>query len=176
MKFVKTGKWLILFLAMTACTKMCGSKHANLSPEEVVEAYLDVALNMTSVDDKAYLMQYTTGQLRYAIETATDEAIMNAYIKRKYKLLAYSVVERRDRRPKEVEITFELTYKDLNDFDANNQTVNISEEDAATTKTENTVRVVKVQNLWLISDVVGKKTTIDFPVRPQDVIKSQAPN
>lgn len=175
MKLFKSWQILFACVVLMGCTRTCGPSHADLSPEEVVEAYLDIALNMTSVDDKVNLMRYTTGQLRYAIETATDEAIINAYIKRKYKLLAYSVVERRDRRPKEVEITFELTYKDLNDFDENQNSVTISEDEAATTKTENTVRVIKQNDVWLISDVVGKKTTIDFPVRPQDVIKSGAP-
>ena len=100
-------------ILLTGCTSMCGVKRASMSPEQVVEAYLQVALNMKDVSERDHLMEFTTGNLKHAIESASPETIKTAYVDRRYNLLNYSVVERRDRTPRETEITFQLTYNDL---------------------------------------------------------------
>ncbi len=55
---------LLMTLLCTSCVKSCGTKGpADLNPEEVVEAYLEVALNMTALEQKEALLFYTTGPL-----------------------------------------------------------------------------------------------------------------
>lgn len=152
-----------LVVVLVGCTRSCTKSHASMSPEQVVEAYLDTAFSLTSTDQRAYLTRYTTGNLKHAIDTATDQTILDAYINRKFKIVQYSVVERTDRRPREVEIVFQLSFKETSEG---------NENDIPTTTTENTVSVVKENNLWLISNVLGKKTSIDFPVSPDSVIKA----
>jgi hypothetical protein len=155
-----------VFLFLSCCEKFCNKSHESMTPEEVVEAYLDIALNMESVDERDDLLQYTTGSIREDLEKATDEVIRKAYVDKKFKLERYSVVERRDRTPRETEITFELSYKDLGDNPKN------SASDAVTVSTENTVAVVRVKSQWLIKEVLNKKSTFDFPVTPDTEIKS----
>ena len=151
--------WIIglMLVCFGSCAKMCQKKHSDMSPEEVVEAYLDVALNMTAVKQRVFLLQYTTGQLYEAINQVSDDIIEDAYITKKYKLKSYTVVERRDRTPRETEITFELIYDDYGDE---------SDEDGnevAKITSENTVSVVRSQGLWLIRNVLNKKPSFYFP-------------
>ncbi len=160
--------WQLLLtgLVLTGCTSQCGSNRGNLSPEQVVEGYLDVALNMTEVAQRDRLIEFTTGNLKAAIEAAAPETIKTAYVDRKYKIISYSVVERRDRTPRETEITFQLTYNDLGP-EGKDPSV------APKVTTENTVSVVREKGAWLIKDVLGNKTAIDFPVSEESKITAK---
>ncbi|MBC7660593.1 MAG: hypothetical protein H7249_12925 [Chitinophagaceae bacterium] len=147
---------LLCFFILIGCSKMCSSGREDMTPEQVVQTYLDISLNMTKVEQKQDLMKLTTGNLKNALVQAPDDIISAAFIKQNYKLERYSVVERRDRTPRETEITFLLTYRNLGpDKNANADT-------APKTTTENTLSVVKEDKAWYIRDVIGKKTSIDF--------------
>jgi len=157
----------ILFCCLAfliGCTGMCSKKRQDLTPEEVVQTYLDISLNMQSLNQKALLVNLTTGNLRDALEQASDEVFTSAFITQNFHLESYSVVERRDRTPRETEITFLLTYRNLG------QDRSTKPEDAAQTKTENTVSVVRYKGAWAIRDVLGKHTTIDFPLSQGSII------
>ncbi len=143
---------------IVGCARMCGVNHENMTAEQVVEAYLEVALNMTDVSQKQELLTYTTGELNAAIAGATEDSIRKAYIDRKYDLKKFSLIERRDRTPRETEITFSLEYKELESRNG------AKPDQAATVTTENTVAVIKDKGLWKIFDVLGNKTSIEFPV------------
>ncbi|MBP9708727.1 MAG: hypothetical protein KBD78_13900 [Oligoflexales bacterium] len=152
---------------ISSCTKSCESE---LTPEAVVERYLEVALNMTEIQEKQNLLQITTGALKAAISSASEDVIRQAYINRAYKMQSYSVVERRDRTPRETEITFILSYRDLGEKASRS-----AEAESATITTENTVVVVREDDRWLIREVLGHKTTIDFPVSADSQITARAP-
>ena len=130
-----------------------------------VEAYLDIAFGMTDVSQRIDLARYTTGLLRDIILSAKESTIREAYIDRKYKLTSYSVVERQDRTPKEVEVTFQIAYKVLG------QNSNPTEASKApTVQTENTLQVLRVNQKWMIAEVLGKATSIDFPLEGVETI------
>ena len=160
-------KLMFLSLFLTGCTSMCSKNRANMTPEQVVEGYLDVALNMNDVSERDRLLDFTTGNLKAAIESASAETIKVAYVDRKYKIENYSVVERRDRTPRETEITFQLTYHDLG-------TDKKKADEGPKVTTENTVSVVKENSIWLVRDVLGNKTSIDFPVSEESRISAKA--
>jgi hypothetical protein len=166
---VKRQFWslMVVTLAIVGCTKMCGIKRSGMTPEQVVEAYLQTALNMDSVSDRDILVDYTTGNLKNAIESATPETIKAAYVDRKYTLKSYSVVQRNDRTPRETEIVFQLEYLD-------HGTKNAADDTAPSVTTENTVSVIKEGGAWYIRDVVGNKTGIDFPVSDESKITAKA--
>lgn len=160
------SKVLLAIVFLAGCNNMCEKSRVDLSPEEVVQAYLDISLNMTELEDKARLLNLTTGNLQSAIEQASDETIRNAFIAKRYHLEAYSVVERRDRTPRETEITFVITYRDLGkDPEAN-------PAESPQVSTENTVSVIKFKGAWAIRDVLGKNTTIDFPTKQGAIVKA----
>ena len=160
--------WPLMMIALliTGCTSMCGVKRSNMTPEQVVEAYLNVALNMNDVAERDALLEYTTGNLKAAIESASKDTIKTAYVDRRYEILNYSVVERRDRTPRETEVSFQLTYNDLG---VDGKTA----KDAPKVTTENTVSVVKEGGIWLMRDVLGNKTSIDFPVSEESKISAK---
>lgn len=163
-KIVSRIAMFVALVVLASCTRTCGTKRKDMTPEQVVEAYLDISLNMKDPSERERLVELTTGNLKSAIQQATDETLTEAFIQRRYKIEAYSVVERRDRTPRETEITFSLTYSDLGKGETQAQ-------EAPKVTTENTVAVVRENKRWVMRDVIGKKTTIDFPVVAADVIK-----
>jgi hypothetical protein len=156
-------------LALVGCTKSCGNARKSMTPEKVVEAYLNTALNMKSVSERDLLAQYTTGRLKDAISSSSEETITNAYIKRHYELESYAVIERRDRTPRETEITFRLKYADLGSGDTKSTDVS----SAPKVQTENTVALIREKGAWFIRDVIGAKTSIDFPVTQDSQISAK---
>lgn len=150
-------KILILLLIMTGCTLKCEKDRKDMTPEEIVESYLEIAFNISKVEQKTLLMEYTTGELKAAISSATDETIRKAYIEPKYELNRFSIVERRDRTPREVEITYLIVYRDL-------PKGSISLSQSAVIETENRVSLVKEKKFWYIREVLGNATTIEFPL------------
>jgi hypothetical protein len=154
---MKTLVLSLCFLVLTCCNRMCADARDDMTPEQVVEAYLDISLNMSDPNEKDSLLDLTTGILRSSINSASAETIIKAFVNRNYKLKTYSVMERRDRTPRETEITFLLVYRDLG------ENPEAKEENAPEISTENTVAVIKEKGTWYIRDVIGKRTTIDFP-------------
>ncbi len=152
---------LLSCLFLIGCTKMCGQGREDLTPEQVVQLYLDISLNMTKVEQKQDLMLLTTGNLKNALVQAPDDIITKAFIKQNYQLERYSVIERRDRTPRETEITFSLVYLNLG------PDKKVKPTDAPRTTTENTLSVVREGGAWYIRDVLGKKTSIDFLLEEQ---------
>lgn len=144
----------IIGLLITGCTNMCATSHKEMTAEEVVEAYLDAAFNIQNVDDIGILIKYTSGNLKQALESADAKTVELVFINKKYNLNRFSVIERRDRTPREVEVTYELAYNELNDE---------SSKDALVL-TENTLNLVKQKGAWFITDVIGGQTSIDFQV------------
>lgn len=160
---------LVSVISLGGCVRSCGSKREGMAPEKVVEAYLNTALNMKRVSQREDLLQYTTGRLKEAISTASEETITSAYINRHYDLESYAVIERKDRTARETEITFRLRYKDLGEAAQRPADTN----SAATVQTENTVALFKEKGVWYIRDVVGAKTSIDFPVTQDSEIRAK---
>lgn len=155
--------WPILLIMITGCTRWCGENHADLEPEEVVEAYVETVFNITNIDQRDALMQFTTGELKDAIAGANEETFTRAYIKPNIKLTSYSLIERRDRTPRETEITFRLVYdKQGKENDGDTE---------ATITAQNTVSVIREKGLWLIRDLVGAKQSIVFPFSEAATIK-----
>lgn len=160
---------LVTIFSYSGCVRSCGNQRGSMSPEKVVEAYLNTALNMKSLSERENLLQYTTGRLKDAIVSASDDVVLSAYINRHYELESYAVIERRDRTPRETEITFRLKYKDLG-VAAQRPTDTSS---APTVQTENSVALIKEKGAWFIRDVVGAKTRIDFPVSTDSEINAK---
>lgn len=169
MQKIRVLKWVLVLGIIPGCAKFCGGNRTDLSPDMVVEGYLNTALNMTQVAQREQLLQYTTGNLKSAIASVSEDTIRRAYIDKKYEITSYAVVERRDRTPRETEITFQLTYKDLGEGDK----AKPKGSDAPKVTTENTVSVIKEQEAWYIRDVIGQKTSIDFPVSNESRIEAK---
>ena len=130
---------------------------------EVVEAYLQLAFNISDVSQKSDLMELTTGDLKAALAGTSDSVFQKAYVDRRYKLMSFSVLEKRDRTPRETEVTFQLNYREV-------AQAKTSISDQPTVITENTVSLIWENKLWKIRDVLGSRTSFDFPVTKESVI------
>lgn len=175
MGYVKTRQfilqainWVLICVSLSACTKFCVKAPEDYTPEEVLESYLDLALNVTSVDQKEEMMEWTTGDMASALAGATDETFRTAYIDRKYDVSRFSVVRRMDQTPRETEITYLLEYRDLGLRGAEGS-------DATLVEVENTVSLIREKGVWRIDEVVGSKTTFDFAVTEESKIEASVP-
>ncbi len=147
----------VLFFFLTACTKMCSKPHSEMGAEEVLEAYLNIALNMERQEQKYDLMEYTTAELKTVLAGADEETIGEAYIDKRYSIEKFSIVERKDLSPREIQLTFHLQYKEKQAHEPTNK-------QSATITTESSVILLKENEKWYIAEVAGNKTNFDFPL------------
>lgn len=148
---------IFLFLALVGCERGCVSR-SEMSAEQVVEAYLNAALNMEKLEQKQNLMSFATGALKDAIAGASDETIKAAYIDKRYSLQRFALLSRLDRTPREVEVRYHLAYKE---FPEGTQ----DENQAVDVQTENTIVAVREDGVWYIRDVLNAQTSFDFPTQ-----------
>lgn len=158
---------IVLALTMGGCVRSCGGdQRGEMAPEKVVQNYLNLAMGMTSSSQRNQLVDFTSGRLREALASATEETIKKAYVERHYDLESFEIIERRDRTPRETEITFRIKYKDLG-------TSAVRPTDLSTApvvQTENTVALIKEKGSWFIRDVLGSKSKITFPMSNDSII------
>ena len=83
----------VLTVILSACEGSCDRRHRDMSPEDVVEAYLNIAFNMQDIEQRNDLLLYTTGPLKEAIERASDSTITEAFVDKRYDLKRYSLIE-----------------------------------------------------------------------------------
>ncbi|MFK7872179.1 MAG: hypothetical protein AB8C84_03265 [Oligoflexales bacterium] len=164
--------WVVGAMFVVGCdlvtSWMYEDTHGSMSAEQVVEAYLTTAFNLSSVDEKHLLMKFTGGKLKAALAGATEETMKKAYVDARYQLQSFSILDRVDRTPRVTEITFLLTYQDLPDGETDFAK-------APTIETENTLMLEKEEGLWLITDVLGQKSLFDFPETEDSEIKGSLP-
>ena len=151
---------------------MCQKSHENMSAEEVVESYLTKAFNMTNVNEVIHLIALTSGNLKQALEEADASTIDRIFVQSKYTVEQFSFVERKDLTPREVVITYQLSYQRLPQLQtqpAQTETTSTSTEpsessssDQALIHIENSLSLIRKEGAWFITDVIGGQTTIDF--------------
>lgn len=165
------GFWVLI--ALTGCAPSCERKLEDLTPEEIVEAYLETSFNLSSVEQKGELLQFTTGKLRQTIAEIDDNTFRAAYVEKKYTNPGYRIIERLARTPREMEITFLLSYDEKVSPEASQSpSEQASMEDNPQVETENTVSLLREEGIWRIQEVLDKKTSIAFPqftIRPRPV-------
>ena len=154
---------IVLSLFFIGCTKMCTQTRESMSPKDVVEAYLRTAFNIQELKQKELILQYVTGDLKNAISGASDDTIMEAYVKPRYVLKNMYIIEQDNKTPRETEVSYQLQYQE------NPENQKISE--ASTITTENRVSLIKENGRWYIQGVISKETSIEFPLLKISVIK-----
>ncbi len=150
----------IAVLICTACTNLCTKTRKSMSAEEVVKAYLSIAFNMKKVSQKRLLLQYTMGPLQAAIASANEKTIIEAYIKPRYKLHSIAIISKKNITPREVQITYQLEYKEAN----TNEDIKDVENESIKQTVENTVSLYSLKSRWFINGVIDNKTSIEFPI------------
>lgn len=145
-----------MIFILTGCVKMCSVTRDDMSPQQVVEAYLEIAFNMEKVDQRRILLDYTTGDLEASISMASLTMIEELYIKPQYKIENLYIAEPQYRTPVECEVSYTLTYKELMDLEGLT--------DKTVTTTQNIVSLVQLKEKWYIQGVIDKKSSVEFPL------------
>ena len=140
----------IMVVLVSGCSTMCKKSHQSMTAEEVVENYLTNTFNLKSVSGMEDLIQFTSGNLKQALENAEPSTIDRIFIQKKYKVERFSFLERKVITPREVEISYELKYQEIN------------QSDDAVVTIKNTLNLIKKEGAWFITDVIGGETSIDF--------------
>ena len=158
MLFSKLRSWIwviSLLLFSSSCTTMCSKSHKEMTAEEVVESYLTNTFNLKSVSGIDDLIKFTSGNLKQALTEAEPSTIDRIFIQKKYKVEQFSFLERKDITPREVEISYQLKYQELN------------QPDNAVVSIKNTLNLIRKEGAWYITDVIGGETSIDFLITDQ---------
>ncbi len=151
---------VLFWCILGGCTFFFGKSRKDLTAEEVLEAYLNKVFTLERIDQKSELLTYTTGSLREAIAQTDDQTFQEAYLeKNRYELTRYSLIQRRDQTPMETHLTYQIVYRE--------------KTSQSETSTENTVMLIRQDSQWFIQEVLGHKTSVDFPI--DEVISGKGP-
>lgn len=72
------------FLVFVGCGPRACGKRQDVSPEEQLRTYIDLAVNITRMEQREELESYTTGELRDQLTSSSPEAFKKSYLERRY--------------------------------------------------------------------------------------------
>lgn len=105
---LRTNLFLIAFvLIFNACTK--SSK--NLQPEQILDAYVKVAMNARSLSDKKDLITYTTGEVKKQLEEMTNTQFQKEFLDKKFKLINLRTKDIRKKSEEELNLVYNVTFE-----------------------------------------------------------------
>lgn len=145
-KQAKKGWIFVLFVTLMSCTQT--QQHGN-DPKRRLTEYIERSFNVRTVEDKAGLLGYLSGEAKNRLASWSDEQFREAYIesKRKFDKLVFNEIKQLS--PKETAITYVLTYTDKRGSD-----VQITNKKLCKMTLEN--------DKWLISEVRNIKELIEY--------------
>lgn len=142
---------------LSGCTMRSCSAKKDIAPEEQLHSYINTAVNVTSLEEKEKLIALTSGDLRRAISSATDDAFTTAYINKRYEFRGFEIVERRDITPGElIELDFRLNYKSWSSGEEPHLVPFV--------ETLNRAQLVYEHGRWAIASVKSLETSFDWEV------------
>lgn len=100
------GVLLAVALA-TACTKKTPD-----SPVAVLEQYVSIATNAKSVDDKAKLVDLTTGTAKEDLLRMTEQDFTHQFIDLHYKMNSFKAKDLREENSGDVSVVYELDFEE----------------------------------------------------------------
>lgn len=98
---------LLLVLFGAACTK----SNSGLSPEEVLETYVKIAINAKTEKDKTSLEEYLTGEALTKLKLMTKDEFIEKLVKPEYKFVKFSTRDSREESNGGVSLVYELTFE-----------------------------------------------------------------
>lgn len=157
--FYRLNLFLTVFI-LTGCVRSCNPpSRGEMTPKQVLEAYLEAAFNIEDVDQREILLQFVTGPLKASLSSATDETIEDLYISPRYYLKNLYVAEAEYHTPSECEVRYNLSYRE--ELGPKEQDQGLRE---LVIKAESAVSLKKEEGVWYIEGVLNKKAKINFPV------------
>lgn len=141
------GLMLVVSVALAGCTSKPSGQG---DPKKRLNEYISRTFNIKSVGDRAALMTYLTGEAKNRLAVWSDEQFREVFIDSKREFAKLVFVEAKSVSPKEMNITYELTYVDK----AKGSGAKITNKKLCT--------LVEEQGIWLIKDVRNIKELVEY--------------
>lgn len=99
--------FLTVLIVLAGCTRKTG----NLSAEQVLEAYVTLAMTARSVSDKKDLVNFTTGAARESLVAMSDDDFQKEFIDKKFKLIKFATKDKRVKNENELSLVYQITFE-----------------------------------------------------------------
>lgn len=142
----------VLVFAGFACVSPQNSKEG---PQKVLSEYVTKSFAVKNVSDKALLMQYTTGEVKKALNELDEKSFNTAFIHTKREFKSLKIKDERQVSEGKYSITYELTYN------AESAPITGTEPQKDEITNKKTAIFEMQDGKWLISEVRSIKTLID---------------
>ena len=137
----------LLVFSLTACT---GGGKLSGDPKSRLTEYISKSFAVKNPEDRRALLSYMSGEAKTRLTAWSDEQFRHAFIDSKRQFIKLLVREIKTTSPKEVNITYELTYIDKT-----------RGRDAKVTN-KKLCKMVLEQNSWFIADVRNIKELVEY--------------
>lgn len=103
---------LVSSLIFVGCGPAQCGKRVDVSPEEQLRSYIDLAVNITRMDQREELESFTTGDFKDQITSASAEVFKRSYLERRYEFDEFEVTNTTEVNPKkEVNIEYRVKFR-----------------------------------------------------------------
>ncbi len=102
----------IFLVAITVLfSAACTTKEEGMSPKEVLETYVRVALNAKSEKDKTSLEVYLTGKALAGLKMMTQKDFREKLVKPEFKFMRFLARDQRQEENGNISLVYELTFE-----------------------------------------------------------------
>lgn len=103
---------LVLFALFAGCgPKQCGGQD-NIPPEEQLRNYIDLAVNITRLEQREELETLITGEFRDTLTSLSDEAFKLSYLDRRYEFDEFEITGNTEIEPKkEIQLEYRVKFR-----------------------------------------------------------------
>ena len=143
------GIGLGLVLAIALATGACTKKAKVESPEGVIEAYVNTAINAKDASAKTALFEFMTGKALERIQSMSDAEFMEGVVKPEFKFVHLSTRDLREEQGGGISLVYELVYE------------NTSGDSAAKITNRKIAYMRNVDGRWKIEDTRNVKSFVE---------------
>ena len=90
----------------------CTNRVMDGNPAKVLESYIQISFNATSVEDKHKMEELLTGDTKKRLVSWSDEQFHKAFIETKKKFQGLKILENKKVNDQETALTYELSYQE----------------------------------------------------------------
>jgi hypothetical protein len=138
---------VVVFCSLVACV---GINKNEDDPKKRLSEYISKSFSVTKPEDRSQLLSYLSGESKTRLSAWSEEQFRQAFIESKRQFIKLLIRETKVVSPKEVSITYELTYLDQS-----------RGKDAKVTN-KKLCQMVLEQNRWLIAEVTNIKELVEY--------------
>ena len=151
-KGTSLGKRILIgaLLGAVLLTSCSSSRRGGEDPKSRLQDYISHSFAVTGAQDRESLSRFLTGPAKTRLAAWSDDQFRSVFLDNKRQFIKLSVSEIRNLSPKQVNITYELTYLDQS-----------KGHDAKVTH-KKLAQLTQESNQWFISEVRNMKELIEY--------------